>query len=208
MNGCATRSPCCPEEVWSAALDATGAAREDADIAEVTGLIRGSHLGDKMGTWPAGMRILVHREAISEGTQLSLFEQRTGYRFQPFATNTRGGQPQRLEARHRVHARVEGFIRPAKATGLNKWPSSSFAINTAWVTAVAIACDILCWTRLLLLDGDLTAAEPHTLRYRLLHTGARIIKRSRRTILRIPRTWPWATQLADAFTRTLAIPWP
>ena len=30
-------------------------------------------------------------------------------------------------------------------------PSHSLAINTAWVGAVAI--DLLCWTRLLLLDG-------------------------------------------------------
>jgi hypothetical protein len=39
------------------------------------------------------------------------------------ATATRGGQVQRLEARHRVHARVEGFIRCAKDTGLGRWPS-------------------------------------------------------------------------------------
>ena len=122
------------------------------------------------------------------------------------ATNTVGGQAQRLEARHRVHARVEGFIRCAKATGLAKWPSSSWSINTAWVAAVAIACDLLCWTRLLLLDGALARAEPQTLRYRLLHTGARIIKRARKTILRISTTWPWATDLETAFHRVLAIP--
>lgn len=73
------------------------------------------------------------------------------------------------------------------------------------VTAVAVACDILCWTRLLLLDGDRAAAGPHTLRYRLLHTGGRITKRSHETTLLIPETWLWAEQLAYAFTRTLAI---
>ena len=31
---------------------------------------------------------------------------------------------ERLEARHRVHARVEGFIRNGKATGLARWPSA------------------------------------------------------------------------------------
>ena len=46
-----------------------------------------------------------------------------GYRYQPLATATAGGQVQRIEARHRVHARVEGFIRCGKATGLGKWPS-------------------------------------------------------------------------------------
>jgi len=169
-------------------------------------MLRESCGGDKLASWPAGMRILIRREPIDKGTQLSVFEQLCGYRYQPLATNTPGGQIQRLEARHHVHARVEGFIRCAKATGLAKWPSSSWSINTAWVTAVATACDLLCWTRLLLLDGALTVAEPQTLRYRLLHTGARIIKRSRKTILRISETWLWATELETAFHRVAAIP--
>lgn len=195
-----------PNHAWVQALDGAGKARDDAHIAEITGLLRESCDGDKLATWPAGMRILVRREPIEEGRQLSLFEQTNGYRYQPFATNTVGGQIQKLEARHRVHARVEGFIRCAKATGLAKWPSSSFEINSAWVAAVAIACDLLCWTRLLLLDGALAVAEPQTLRYRLLHTGARIIKSARKQILRIPQTWPWATELDTAFRRVLAIP--
>ena len=195
-----------PAQAWEPALDATGAAREDAQVAEVSWLLREGAGGDQLARWPAGMRIIVRREPITEPTQLSLFEQASGYRYQVMATNTVGGQAQRLEARHRVHARVEGFIRCAKATGLAKWPSSSWSINTAWVAAVAIACDLLCWTRLLLLDGALARAEPQTLRYRLLHTGARIIKRARKTILRISTTWPWATDLETAFHRVLAIP--
>ncbi|WP_425461856.1 transposase [Mycobacterium helveticum] len=59
---------------------------------------------------------------------------------------------------------------------------------------------------MLLLDGALAIAEPATLRYRLLHVGARIIKRSRKTILRISETWPWATELQTAFHRVAAIP--
>ena len=106
---------------------------------------------------------------------------------QVIATATRGGQVQRLEARHRVHARVEGFIRCGKDTGLARWPSHSFAINTAWVTAAALAIDLLCWMRLLLLDGPLAKAEPATLRYRLLHAAARLVKRSRYLILRVPK---------------------
>jgi DDE family transposase len=195
-----------PENAWEPALDATGKARADAAVAEVTGLLRGSHGGDQLVGWPAGMRIIVRREPIETGAQLSLFEQANGYRYQPLATGTAGGHPQRLEARHRVHARVEALIRCAKATGLARWPSSSFAINRAWVAAVAIAVDLLCWTRLLLLDGPLATAEPDTLRYRLLHTGARLIKRARKLILRIPETWPWATELETAFHRVLAIP--
>ncbi|MGE5762234.1 MAG: IS1380 family transposase [Gemmatimonadota bacterium] len=195
-----------PEDVWSPALDPAGDPREDAQVAELTGLLRESAGGDRLDGWPTDMRILVRREKIEHGTQLSLFEQLNGYRYQVTATATRGGQVQRLEARHRVHARVEGFIRNGKATGLARWPSASFAINTAWVTAAAIAIDLLCWTRLLLLDGPLAKAEPHTLRYRLLHAAARLVSHSRKLILRIPETWPWAQEFADAFNRVLAIP--
>lgn len=196
-----------PASVWEPALDPHGAAREDAQAAELTGLLRESAVrGDLLAGWPADMRILVRREKIAEGTQLSLFEQHNGYRYQVIATNTRGGQVQRLEARHRVHARVEGFIRCGKDTGLGRWPSSSFAINTAWITAAAIAIDLLCWMRSLLLDGPLAKAEPATLRHRLLHTAVRLIGHSRYLILRVCRTWPWAKEFADAFNRALAIP--
>jgi len=195
-----------PAEGWEAALDAAGLARDDAQVAELTGLLRQGADGDRLDGWPADMRILVRREKIEEGRQLSLFEQINGHRYQLIATNTRGGQPQRLEARHRVHARVEGFIRCGQDTGLARWPSHSFAINTAWVTAVALAIDLLCWMRLLLLDGVLAKAEPATLRYQLLHAAARLVKRSRHLILRIPQTWPWAKQFANALNRVRAIP--
>jgi hypothetical protein len=195
-----------PDNGWEPALDAAGDPRGDAAVAELTGLLRDSAGGDQLKGWPADMRILVRREQIEEGRQLSLFEQLNGYRYQLVATNSRGGQSQRLEARHRVQARVEGFIRCAKDTGLARWPSHSFAINTAWVTAVAIAIDLLCWTRLLLLDGPLTKAEPATLRYRLLHAAVRLVKHSRNLILRIPENWPWAQQFADAINRVQAIP--
>ncbi|TVS74592.1 transposase, partial [Mycobacterium helveticum] len=68
------------------------------------------------------------------------------------------------------------------------------------------AIDLLCWMRLLLLDGPLAKAEPATLRYRLLHAAARLVKRSRYLILRVPQTWPWAKEFADAINRVRAIP--
>lgn len=143
-----------PEHVWSDVLDATGKARDDdSGVAEITGLLRHSHGGDRQAGWPDDMRVFVRREPIEHPTQLSLLEQANGYRYQPFATNTGTGQAQRIEARHRAHARVEGYIRCPKDTNLASWPSTSIDINQAWVAAVAIAIDLLRWTRLLLLDG-------------------------------------------------------
>lgn len=87
-------------------------------MAELTGVLRHSHPGDQLPTWPDDMRIIVRREPIAVDAQVSLFEQLDGYRYQLIATNTATGQLQRLEARHRVQARVETGIRTAKDTGL------------------------------------------------------------------------------------------
>lgn len=193
---------------WEPALDINGKPRKDAHVAELTGLLRESAEGDKLTGWPKDLRIIVRREPIPVGMQVSLFEQHDGYRYQVIATNTPGGQLQRLEARHRVHARVEDGVRTAKATGLRRLPSKSWGINEAWCQVVALAVDLLAWLRHLTLDGDLARAEPKTLRYRLLHTAARITRGQRQRWLNIPPTWPWANQLATAFDRVLALPAP
>jgi Transposase DDE domain group 1 len=199
-----------PERVWEHVLDADGDPRdlEEAGAAELTGLMRGSAGGDRLSNWPKAMRIICRREKASSGAQLSLFEHDNGWRYQLIATNTPTGGAQRLEARHRPHARVEDRIRTGKDTGLGHLPSQKFAVNQAWCAAAAIGIDLLAWLRLLLLDGDLARAEPKTLRHRLLHTSARLIKGGRRIRIRIPATWPWAEQLANAINTVLAMPAP
>jgi hypothetical protein len=48
--------------------------RDGADVAELTGLL--TLLG-----WPAGVRVIVRRERPHPGAQLSLFEERDGWRY-------------------------------------------------------------------------------------------------------------------------------
>jgi len=190
-----------PTAAWSPALTAEGDPREGAQVAELTGLL---HLPG----WPQGMRVIVRRERPHPGAQLTLFEARDGWRYIAFITNTTTGQLQWLEARHRAHARVEDRIRCAKDTGLRRLPSRSFAINQAWCIAAAIASDLIAWLQLLTLDGELAIAEPKRLRYRILHTAARLTHGQRHRWLRIPTTWPWAQQITAAFARITAIPAP
>jgi len=190
-----------PATVWTPALDADGGVRAGGDVAELTGLLN-------LSAWPAGMRVIVRRERPHPGAQLSMFEERDGYRYQAFVTNTATGQLPFLEARHRAHARVEDRIRHAKDTGLGRFPSRDFAINTAWLSAVAIAADLVAWLRLLALTGPLATAEPKALRYRLLHVPARLTRSARRRHLRIPATWPWVDDLVAVFARVAAIPLP
>ena len=69
-----------------------------------------------------------------------------------------------------------------------------------------IASIMLAWPKLLALDGDLATAEPRTLRYRVLHTAARLVRSGRRRHLKIPATWPWAEAITAAWQRIDALP--
>ena len=72
----------------------------------------------------------------------------------------------------------------------------------------AIAADLVAWLQLLALDDDLAKAEPKLLRFRMLHVPARLTRSGRRRRLRLPRNWPWAGQIAQAFRRIMIIPAP
>jgi hypothetical protein len=125
---------------------------------------------------------------------------------QAFATDTAVGQLAHLEARHRAHARVEDRIRCGKDTGFGRFPSRHAGINAVWLELALTGIDLLAWTRMMLLNGELARAEPKALRYRLLHVPARLTRGQRRTFLRLPEHWPWARALARAFTALRALP--
>jgi hypothetical protein len=198
------------ERDWQHVWDRDGTARDldgehGAGVVELTGLLRTSHGGDELENWPPDMRILCRRERPSAGAQLCALEEADGWRYQLVATNTSGRQLDFLEARHRAHARVEDRVRTGKATGLDHLPSTSMAINAAWCVAAMIATDLLRWFALLCLTPTMADAEPKTLRYRLLHTAARIVRGQRKRKIKIPQTWPWATELAAAFVLAFAL---
>jgi hypothetical protein len=220
-----------PEWAWTDAIDTDGGLRDGAHVTEITdqltevhrlqaaerrrqrrtaGLPERTGRAEKSRGWPAGMRVIVRRERPHPGAQLDLFETRDGYRYQAFATNTTIGQLAFLEARHRAHARVEDRIRQAQDAGLHRLPSRLFAINQAWLELALTAADLLAWTQTLLIGDEpgLAKAEWKTIRYRLLHTAARITHSGRRTWLRLQTNWPWALALARAFTALRRLPVP
>jgi hypothetical protein len=214
------------------AIDADGGLRDGAQVAEITDVLvevrrlaaARRHRGrvakalaaglkppsepTEPPSWPAGMRVLVRRERPHPGAQLDAFEERDGWRYQAIATNTAAGQLAFLEARHRAHARVEDRIRQAQDAGLGRMPSKLFAINAVWLQLALTAADLLAWTQTILLSHapDLARAEWKTIRYRLLHTAARITRSARRTWLRLQKAWPWALALAHAFSALRRIP--
>ncbi len=141
------------------------------------------------------------------GAQLS-FTDHEGHRFQALLTDQSDADTALLECRHRARARVEDQIRNDKQTGLQNLPFRDLEHNRVWLKLVALAHDLLVWTQTLLFNGELAKAEPKRLRYRLLHTAARLAISGRQARLRLQATWPWATDLAAAFTRLRALPAP
>ena len=171
-------------------------------MAEITGLV-------DLSGWPAGARLIVRRERPHRGAQYNLFDP-NGYRHTAFLTDTPGwaNDIAALELRHRQHARVEDRIRCGKATGLRALPCRGWNENAAWVELALAAADLLTWAQALCFDGELRRIEPATLRHRVLHTAGRVISSGRRRRLRLSRDWPWSRQLAAAFARLRAAPWP
>lgn len=193
-----------PGTAWYPAVDADGDLRDGAWVADLTGLLPADE------RFPAGMRFIVRRERPHPGAQLDLFDTVEGFRHQLTATDSpaTAGHLTWLDARHRAHARVEDRIRCGKDSGFGRFPSRVFAINAAWLELALAGIDLTAWSQVLLLDGELAAAEPKKLRYRLLHTAARITGGGRRIRLRIAASWPWSSQLTVAFARLAALPRP
>ena len=53
-------------------------------------------------------------------------------------------------------------------------PFDDYARNQAWLTVTLIASNLIAWTQLVCLNGELARAEPETLRHRLFYVAARL----------------------------------
>jgi hypothetical protein len=184
------------EEDWEQAIEVDGTVRDGAWVAELTELM-------DLSSWGEGARLICRRERPHPGAQLSLFDMSEGYRHTCFITNAATAEDDvaTLELRHRGHARVEDRVRNWKDCGLKNLPFASLTQNLTWVAASLIAGSLLAWAQMTCLDGELTKAEPKTLRYRILHVGALLVRRGRQLVLRLDETWPWATALKRAFLK-------
>jgi hypothetical protein len=187
-----------PKRRWRPAITADGAdERDGAEVAEISDLL-------DLSRWPEGTRAIARREEPHPGAQLT-FTDVDGHRYQVFLTDLADDDVAYLEALQRGRARAEKVICELKDSGLGNLPSADFAINEAWLTVALIAHDLLSWTRLVALDGDLARAEPKRLRYCVLHTAGVIVRSGRRIRLRLAAGWPWSSELVAAFQRVQAL---
>ncbi len=178
-------------QVWIPALDRHATPRGDgAAVAELTSLIDDPKL-------PAGTRLIVRREPLHPGAQRSLFPS-FEFRYWGFYTD-QAGDPVDLDATMRAHAHVEQHIARLKDSGLCRFPFNDFDANTAWLTAVTLAADLLRWFALLCLPDTWSDARPKTLRWTILHAPGRLVHRARRHIVRIIDAWPTADAILHAY---------
>ncbi len=190
-----------PDDLWEPALDATEDARDGAAVAEFTGVLN-------LKNWPDDMRVIVRRERPHPGAQLR-FDDVDGYRLTAFATNTRRGQLQTLELRHRQRARCEDRIRQAKDTGLRNLPLHGYDQNRIWCAIVALAADLTAWAGLLAHpQHEARRWEPKRLRHRLFTIPATIAKHGRRIILHLASRSRWTSIILAAISRIRALPAP
>jgi hypothetical protein len=187
-----------PGVAWVPAIQPGGELRDGAWVAELT-----DHVD--LSGWPRGSRLIVRRERPHPGAQFTIFDS-LGYRYTCLLTDQDGEDIAALELRHRGRARVEDSIRAGKDTGMRNLPHHAFEHNQTWLELSLIAQDLLAWTKLICLTGELARAEPKRLRHRLLHVAGRLVRHGRRTRLRLQADWPWATALVAAFARLRAIP--
>ena len=189
---------------WTCGLRADGRVETDAQVVDLTGILREGPAGDELAGWPPDLRVIARRTPRADGEQAELGED-ADYRYGAFATNTPTGQVQWLDARHRTQAHVEDKMKELNATGAEKLPSASWNRNHAWIQLATLAVTLTAWMRHLALPGHLANAEPKALRFRLLAAPARLIHHARKRILKIPPGWAWAEHLATAYHRIHAL---
>lgn len=205
-----------PESAWQPGLLQDGGLEDDKDCAEIT------HLMSRADDWPDGLRFIARRVKPSRRHRknMTAFEKKAGWKYSITCTNIphtgMAGVPgsqhaQFIDVLQRDHATVEtDGVRTAKAMGLRNLPSKSWKVNCGWVLAANIAADLTAWARLLGLHDqpELRDATPDTLRYRLWHLPARLVRHARKRILKISPDWPWKDAFITCWNRLCALPAP
>jgi hypothetical protein len=145
----------------------------------------------------------VRREPLHLGAQRSLIPS-LDFRYWGFWTDQEG-DPRELDATMRAHAHVENHIQRLKDSGLTSMPFTNLAANAAWLFVVCLSGDLVRWFQLLCLSGSWKNARPKTLRWGLFHAPGRLIRRSRRLVVRVIDGWPATKVLTDSYGRMALI---
>lgn len=193
-----------PERAWrpidypTARFDpATGQWISEAQIAETGYVAFSSHrTADRIG-----VRLVVRRvkDKNVPDRQGELF---TAWRYHAIITDTLLSAVE-VDKSYREHAIIEQVHADLKDSALAHLPCASFPANAAWLTCAAIAHNL---TRAAgcLASTFHARARTGTLRRYLINIPARVVRRARRIILRLPANWPHRHAVTGLFTTTHA----
>jgi PII-like signaling protein len=182
------------ESAWRTIFYPDGGEAQVAETTYVTGS-RGN---------ARSLRLVVRRTRLSDSAQAALWPD---WRHHAFITDL---ELPLIEADqfHRDHARVELAIRDLKeGAGLEHCPSGKFFANAAWLACAVLAHNLIRWTARIghiQPDNQLTVAR--TVRSRVLVLPGRLVNRSGRLVLRLPKRWPWASSFIEALERIRSLP--
>jgi hypothetical protein len=187
-----------PEAQWEQAIDADRGTRRGMGVRadRPTGLVRLA--GGLAADLPT--RAAAPRRAISDLRRARLPAHLLAHRPRRHRHRRDGAPPPRPRPRRRRDPRRQGHWHAQPPA-----PTPSLTTRPGWELSL-IAQDLLCWTKLVCLRGELTKAEPNRLRNCLLHTAGKLVSHGRRTHLKLDRDWPWSDALAAAFHRLRATP--
>ena len=149
------------------------------------------------------VRLIVRRTRLTDPAQAQLWPD---WRHHAFITNL-DLPVLAADQFHRDHAPVELAIRDLKeSAGLEHCPSGRFFANAAWLAAAVLAHNVIRWTaRLGTVHPDHQLTVARTVRTRLLALPGRLVNRSGRHLLRLPKRWPWEAAFHRALRQIRAL---
>jgi len=150
------------------------------------------------------LRLVVRRTRLIDPDQQALWPE---WRHHAFVTDLDRPVVE-MDQFHRDHAACELAIRDLKeGAGLEHCPSGRFFANAAWLACAVLAHNLTRWTAKfghVHPDNQLTVMR--TVRTRVFALPGRLVNRSGRLVLRLPKRWPWATTFTGALIRIRALP--
>ncbi len=112
------------------------------------------------------------------------------WRYHPFFTDSVEPAAE-ADITHRRHAIIETVFADLIDGPLAHMPSGRFGANSAWILCAAISHNLLRAAGVI--AGNRHAvARGATLRRTIVNIPARLARPQRRTVLHLPRHWPWA----------------
>lgn len=134
--------------------------------------------------WKRQYRYIVRRERLPEKKQISLLGDNK-YRYHVAVTN-RDESAEELVSFHLKRANMENFIKETKyGLSLDRFPCQEFHANWAYLTIGMLAYNIVNWIKRLALPSMYKKRFLKAVRYRFFNVAARVVRHSRRVVLKL-----------------------